>query len=92
MIESRKKTSSSKQILDVQVEHIYSSKAVNVFKVNIKEGIFTVLDYKDRFSKSPDTEIYYSRYTDSVSPNSKEFKAANQVVTNFLQNKQSKDK
>ncbi len=92
MIESRKKTSSSKQILDVQVEHIHSSKAVNVFKVNIKEGIFTVLDYKDRFGKSPDTEIYYSRYTDSVSPNSKEYKAANQVVTNFLQNKQTKDK
>ena len=84
MIKDTNKTASSKQFSDVQIEEIYQSSKVRAYKVSIKEGIFTVVDYQDRFSKNPDTEIYYTRYNDPVSPNSKEYKAANQVVTNYI--------
>lgn len=87
MIQDTKSSVSSKQILDVSVECIHESKNVKVFKVSAKEGVFTVLDYTDRFGNKPDTEIYYARYNDQISPNSKEYKAVNQHVTNYLKSK-----
>jgi hypothetical protein len=87
MIQGTKSSASSKQILDVSVICLHESNKVKAFKVSIKEGEFIVLDYSDRFGKTPDTEIYYARYTDFMSPNSKEYKVVNQHVTNFLKSR-----
>lgn len=84
MIKNSQKTTSSKEFSDIQIEEIYQSSKVKAYKVSIKEGTFTVIDYQDRFGSNPDTEIYYTRYNDPVSPNSKEYKAANQVVSNHI--------
>lgn len=87
MIQNTKSSVSDKQILDVCVECLHESKKVKAFKVSVKEGVFTVIDYTDRFGAKPDTEIYYSRYNDLISPNSKEYKTVNQHVTNFLKSR-----
>lgn len=80
---------SSKQVQDVAVEVLYSSDKVKAFKVSIKEGVFTVIDYTDRFSKTPDTEVYYQRYNDPVAKHTAEFKAADKYVTEYLRRKKS---
>lgn len=85
MIKNTSKSLSAKQLLDIQVEQKYESNKVKVFQVSIKEGVFLVLDYRDRFGSTPDTEIYYARYLDAVSKNSKEYKEVNLIVTEYLQ-------
>ena len=75
---------SGKQLLDVRVECIYSGSETKVFNVNIKEGSFLVIDYKDRFGPKADTEIFWAHYIDQVSFHTNEFKAANKVVLDFL--------
>ena len=74
----------SKQYLDVQVTPLYESKNVKAYEVINKSGIFTVIDYKDRFSSSKDTEVYYTRYNEAVSKNSSEFKLADQAVSDYI--------
>ena len=83
MIKNTNKVS-NKQVLDVNVEQLYNKKGVKAFKVSIREGTFIVVDYIDRFSKEPDTEIYWERYIDIVRPNTSEYRAANSHVTTFL--------
>ena len=83
---------SSKQVQDVAVEVLYSSDNVKAFKVSIKEGVFTVIDYADRFSKTPDTEVYYQRYNDAVARHTPEYKAADKYVSEYLRRKKTTEK
>ncbi len=77
-------TKKIKQCLDVNVTPLYESSNVKAYEVTNNNGSFTVVDYKDRFSSSRDTEIYYSRYTDPVSKNTSEFKLADQAVSDYI--------
>ena len=86
-IKNTKLTSSEKKILDLNVSVVFTNSKIKVFSVSSKEGIFTVIDYVDRFSSSPDTEIYYTRYTDPLSVNSAEYKKINNYVTSYLKDK-----
>jgi len=80
---------SSKKLLDVHIEPLHESKKIKAFKINIKEGKFIVLDYKDRFSKNPDTEIFWEHGYVQLSQFSSEFKAADKAVNDFLKRKNS---
>lgn len=88
MMTTQSQKTSSKQFLDVQVEQLHDKKNVKAFKVNIKEGKFIVMDYKDRFSKNPDTEIFWEHGMFQVPHYTSQFKAANKVVTDFLKRKE----
>jgi len=57
-----------------------SKLGTTVFKVKIKEGIFTVLNYNNK-----DTEVYWLHGTVLVNPHSNEYKAANKAVSSFLE-------
>lgn len=74
----------TKQPVDVIIEILYDYKNTKAFKVKAKEGRFIVMDYKDRFSKSPDTEIFWESGAIKVSAHTTEFKNINKLITEFL--------
>lgn len=78
------RVTSSKKLLDVQVETIYDRSQIKAFKVRIKEGKFIVIDYKDRFAKNPDTEIFWEHGMVQLAVHLLEYKAANKVITEHL--------
>lgn len=80
---------SSKKLLDVRIEPLHESKKVKAFRVHIKEGKFIVIDYKDRFGPTPDTEIFWESSTYPINKTTNDFKAADKVVTDFLKKKLS---
>jgi hypothetical protein len=84
MMTTQSQKTSNKQFLDVQVELLYNKKDTKAFKVCIKEGKFIVIDYKDRFGKSPDTEIFWESGTWPVQHFTEQFKVANKTVTDYL--------
>ena len=87
MMTTQSQKTSSKQFLDIQVETLYNTNNIKTFKVSIKEGKFIVMDYKDRFSKISDTEIFWESGTFQLQPHTKEYKAVDKVVTDFLRKK-----
>jgi hypothetical protein len=70
--------------LDVSVEMLHSKETVTAFKVKSKEGRFIVIDYTDRFSKNPDTEIFWESGVIKVMPHTSEYKTIYKFVTEFL--------
>lgn len=60
--------------------HDNTKSGTRAFKVKIKEGIFTVINYTNK-----DTEIYWLHGTVLVNPHSDEYKAANKAVSSFLE-------
>jgi len=78
---------SGKQLLDVRTECVYDGPETKAFRVNIKEGCFLVVDYKNRFGSEPDTEVFWDRYIEPVANHTTEFKAADKVVSEFLKRK-----
>ena len=74
------------------IEVLYETRDMLVFKVNIQEGKFLVIDYKNRFGKTPDTEIYYQEHMDFVPAHKPEYKAVEIAVNDFMwdYSKQSK--
>lgn len=78
---------SDKKLLDVQVELLYDKKQTKAFKVHIKEGKFIVIDYKDRFGKNPDTEIFWETSTFQLLHFKPEYKIVNRIIDNFLKKK-----
>lgn len=87
MMTTQSQKTSSKQFLDVQVEALYDKNNTKAFKVCIKEGKFIVIDYTDRFSKNPDTEIYWESGTWPVQHYTEQYKIANKTVTDYLKRK-----
>jgi len=81
------RATSNKKLLDVQIETIHSDSGIKAFKVRIKEGKFIVVDYKDRFAKNPDTEIFWEHGMVQLAPHFSEYKAATKVVTDHLKGK-----
>lgn len=79
---------SDKKLVDVIVECIYNGKKTKAFRVDIKEGVFLVIDYTDRFSSKKDTEVYWERYTQAIPAHHSEYKLANKVVEDYLKQKQ----
>ena len=77
-------TKSNKAVQDVAVKVTYSKKQMTVFQVHIKEGKFIVIDYKNRFNGTPDTEVFWEARTQAVSQFTPEFKAASKAVEIFL--------
>ncbi len=74
----------SKQILDVTVINLYDTNGIKAFKVDIKEGKFIVIDYKDRFGKTPDTEAYWESGTWPVAKHTSQYKAIEKAINSFL--------
>lgn len=74
----------TKQPIDVHIEMLHNKENVKVFKVKAKQGRFIVFDYKDRFSKTPDTEIFWESGVIKVLPHTPEYKAIDKLVTNFI--------
>lgn len=68
----------------VFVKTLYRGPVVSAYSVHIPEGKFIVIDYVDRRSKTPDTEIYVEAYIQEVKPHTSEYKAANQAVKNYI--------
>ena len=66
------------------IEVLYETRDMLVFKVNIQEGKFLVIDYKNRFGKDPDTEIYYEEHLDPVLSHKLEYKAVERAVNDFM--------
>ena len=93
MINNNEMAISPKPKAKVTIKNIYKSKNVNVFTVIIPQGTFTVIDYKDRFGKDKDTEIYYTQYMDQIKPKSEEYKIVNAHVDEYILNlKKTKSK
>ena len=90
MINNNEMATSPKPKVTVTIKNIYKSKNVSVFSVVIQQGTFTVIDYKDRFGKNKDTEVYYTQYMDQIKPKSEEYKIVNAHVDEFIL--KSKDK
>lgn len=78
---------SDKKIVDVIVECIYNGKTTKAFRVDIKEGVFLVIDYTDRSSSKRDTEVYWERYTQNIPNHHAEYKLADKVVADYLKRK-----
>ena len=74
----------TKQPLDVSIEVLHNNKTMKAFKVKAKEGKFIVIDYSDRFSKNPDTEIFWESGVIKVSAHTSEYKSINNLVTDFI--------
>ncbi len=74
----------TKQPVDVIIEILYDVENVKAFKVKAKQGKFIVMDYKDRFGKNPDTEIFWESGAIKVSSHTAEFKTVNKLVTEFI--------
>jgi hypothetical protein len=87
MMTTESKKTSNKQFSDVQIEQLYDKKNVKAFKVHIKEGKFIVMDYKDRFSKNPDTEIFWEHGMFQLQHYTSQYKAADKSVRDFLKYK-----
>jgi hypothetical protein len=79
--------SSNKKFVDVVVECVYESKKVKAYRVDIKEGIFLVIDYTDRSVSKRDTEVYWDRYIQVIPDHNNEYKLADKAVTDFLKQK-----
>jgi hypothetical protein len=75
----------------ISVKTLYKSSRVKAFSVHIPEGKYLVLDYKDRRSKTPDTEVYTEEYLREVRFHTPEYKAANQAVSNYILDKSYED-
>lgn len=85
MLKTSKTKESNKQVIDTQVELLYESSKVQAFKVTIREGVFTVIDYTDRKKVlKADTEVYYARYNDVVKETTSEFKKVNSLVNTYV--------
>lgn len=84
MMTAQSQKTSTKQPLDVQVEMLHDTSTTKVFKVCIREGKFIVMDYSDRFSKNPDTEIFWEHGMFQLQHYTSQYKAADKVVTDFL--------
>lgn len=89
MMTTQSQKTSNKEFLDVQVEPLYEKAGTKAFKVRIKEGKFIVIDYKDRFSKTPDTEIFWESGTWPVQHFTEQYKIANKTVTDYLKRKKA---
>lgn len=80
---------STKQSIDVSIEILHKEQYMTVFKVKAREGRFIVMDYKDRLSKTPDTEIFWESGAIQVLPHSSEYKTIDKLVGEFVK-RQSK--
>jgi hypothetical protein len=89
MMTTQTQKTSTKQFLDVQVEVLYDKNDTKAFKVGIKEGKFIVMDYKDRFSKNPDTEIFWEYGMFQLQNYTSQYKSADKTVTDFLKRKKN---
>lgn len=92
MINNNEMAISPKPKVKVTIKNIHKSKNVNVFLVTTPQGKFTVIDYKDRFGKNKDTEIYYTDYMDQIKPKSDEYRIVNAHVDEFILNSKNKTK
>ena len=89
MMTTQSQKTSTKQFLDVHVELLYEKNNTKAFKVGIKEGKFIVMDYKDRFSKNSDTEIFWEYGMFQLQNYTSQYKAADKSVTDFLKRKKN---
>lgn len=78
---------SGKKIIDVIVECIYNGEKTKAFRVDLKEGVFLVIDYTDRSSSKKDTEVYWDRYIQFIPDHHAEYKLADKAVSEFLKQK-----
>ena len=78
------KTKSPKAETKDQLQCIYSSDKITAYELDIKEGVFLVLDYH---SKELDFEIYWARYVESVCKGSSEYKAVYKIMQKHLERK-----
>lgn len=89
MMTTHSQKTSTKQFLDVQVETLYEKNNTKAFKVCIKEGKFIVMDYNDRFSKAPDTEIFWESGTWPVQQHHSQYKIVDKTVSDYLRRKKN---
>ena len=89
MMTTQSQKTSTKQFLDVHVELLYEKNNTKAFKVGIKEGKFIVMDYKDRFSKNSDTEIFWEYGMFQLQNYTSQYKAADKSVTDYLKRKKN---
>lgn len=73
------------------VKVLHKGRRTKAFSVHIPEGKYIVIDYRDRFGKNPDTEIYTEGYLTEVRFHTSEYKAASYAVTEYLKDLSYKD-
>lgn len=89
MMTTQSQKTSPKQFLDIRVEILHEKNNTKAFKVGIKEGKFIVMDYADRFSKNPDTEIFWEHGMFQLQHYTPQYKAADKTVTDYLKRKKT---
>ena len=87
MTTASEKTSNNRQNPEVKIDIVYDKSPITVFKVNIKQGRFIVIDYKNRFDKQPDTEIFWESGVIKMLPHANEYKIVDKIVTNYVKSK-----
>jgi hypothetical protein len=79
--------SNNRQNSETKIEVLYSKAQLTAYKVSIKQGRFIVMDYKDRLSKQPDTEIFWESGVIKILPHSNEYKIVDKIITNYVKTK-----
>jgi hypothetical protein len=87
MMTTETQKTSNKRVCDVSVVVLYEKNNITAYRVHITQGKFVVIDYKDRFGKSPDTEIFWENGAILILPHTNEYKYANTAVNVFLRDK-----
>ena len=81
---STSEKSNSREIPDTKIETLYETPSIKAFKVTIKQGRFIVVDYKNRFDKKPDTEMFWESGAIQIPPHASEYKLVDKIVTNYI--------
>lgn len=76
-----------KKSVEANCTLLHNKKDVKAFRVVIPEGKFIVIDYKDRASKSPDTEVYWESGTWPLAKHASQYKEVEKTVNAFLKGK-----
>lgn len=76
-----------RQTADTKIEVLYDKNSIKAFKVTIKQGRFIVIDYKDRFDKKSDTEVFWESGLIKILPHTNEYKIVDKIITNFIKSK-----
>ncbi len=74
----------SRQIADTKIETLHDKPPMKVFKVTIKQGRFIVIDYKNRFDKKPDTEVFWESGAIPILPHAPEYKLVDKIITSHI--------
>lgn len=87
MTTTSEKSNNNRQNSETKIEVLYSKSPITAYKVSIKQGRFIVMDYKDRLSKQPDTEIFWESGVIKILPHSNEYKIVDKIITNYVKTK-----